>query len=467
MALVFRKAVLPKNVSLLKCLKGRPLATAANKKNTAAISAAVPSRSSKDKTKMLRAGTVKIEMAKQLPPTVSVGRSPSPTAPLRFGVSCPNLMPVSRTRFFASPVNHVPRTRSIGHAPLTMLLHRARSLPSLLPAHQFHTTNSFDKTCPPPCNCGCPCPFPCGPCGCPNGCNCLPPPCNQPPKCIQYMTGYYYYPYGFWFCGPYHVSGTCTPVGPCAAPCPSCPPPCPCAKCCACLSPVAAAAVGGAAQQRSQAVQRSSRPPHSSNAPLADIKYPLPSQDTAQFGTAATSSPTPSSRSAAGISKFFPFNSVPSVDPIRRMSHTSVLMCPYSTQPIPPVGKPDTFLQNKPVYCTPCVKQQKNNFCNRARQNLCNNSQKPKKSIQNALFKSYSDYYDRRPESRSPIHHRRLKRLNCEVCPLLESPRGLKTQEQRDRPDVYPGAFQYSNIPNYKRPYPQPLTESTFKPYDV
>ncbi|CAH4034295.1 unnamed protein product [Pieris brassicae] len=76
------------------------------------------------------------------------------------------------------------------------------------------------------CNAGCPCPFPCGPCGCKGGCSCLPPPCNTPPKCIQYMTGYYYYPYGTWFCGPYHVSGTCVPV-----PKPGCVP---CGKCCPC-----------------------------------------------------------------------------------------------------------------------------------------------------------------------------------------------------------------------------------------
>ncbi|CAH2101545.1 unnamed protein product [Euphydryas editha] len=60
-------------------------------------------------------------------------------------------------------------------------------------------------------------------------CTCLPPPCNTPPRCIQYMTGYYYYPYGTWFCGPYHVAGSC-PVGAKG--------PCPCPKCCvACICP--------------------------------------------------------------------------------------------------------------------------------------------------------------------------------------------------------------------------------------
>lgn len=67
-------------------------------------------------------------------------------------------------------------------------------------------------------------------CACPAPCSCLPPPCNTPAKCLQYMTGYYYYPYGTWFCGPYHVktgpcgpcSGPVNPGGPCG-PSPPCP----------------------------------------------------------------------------------------------------------------------------------------------------------------------------------------------------------------------------------------------------
>ncbi|CAH2218419.1 jg11411 [Pararge aegeria aegeria] len=58
--------------------------------------------------------------------------------------------------------------------------------------------------------CACP-----GPCPCSGNCS-LPPPCNTPPKCLQYMTGYYYYPYGSWFCGPYHVATG--PCGPCTGP---------------------------------------------------------------------------------------------------------------------------------------------------------------------------------------------------------------------------------------------------------
>lgn len=70
----------------------------------------------------------------------------------------------------------------------------------------------------------------------------LPPPSNCPAKCIQYVTGYYYYPYGFWFCGPYHVTGACCPCGggcraPCCAPCPKCcAPSCICPTCAACLT---------------------------------------------------------------------------------------------------------------------------------------------------------------------------------------------------------------------------------------
>ncbi|XP_053623443.1 keratin-associated protein 16-1-like isoform X2 [Plodia interpunctella] len=124
------------------------------------------------------------------------------------------------------------------------------------------------------CNvCGCPCPCPCGapgqsPCPCLGG-SCLPPPCNVPAKCLQNMTGYYYYPYGTWFCGPYHVKtaptpccgpvspggpcgpnppnpggpcgpcgiGPCGPCGPCCGPCGPCGPCCgPCGPC-GCVPP--------------------------------------------------------------------------------------------------------------------------------------------------------------------------------------------------------------------------------------
>lgn len=88
-------------------------------------------------------------------------------------------------------------------------------------------------------------------CACPSPNCCLPPPCNTPAKCIQYMTGYYYYPYGTWFCGPYHVStGSCPcsgpvkPGGPCGPvlPCPGDP----CGPvCCKPLSCCGVCGVGG------------------------------------------------------------------------------------------------------------------------------------------------------------------------------------------------------------------------------
>ncbi|CAH2101546.1 unnamed protein product [Euphydryas editha] len=83
-------------------------------------------------------------------------------------------------------------------------------------------------------------------CACPSPNCCLPPPCNTPPKCLQYMTGYYYYPYGTWFCGPYHVStGSCPCSGP-VKPCPGDP----CAPiCCKPLSCCGVCGVGGPFQQ--------------------------------------------------------------------------------------------------------------------------------------------------------------------------------------------------------------------------
>lgn len=401
---------------------------------------------------MLPVGTVKIEKTKQLP-TVRASRDLSKTTPLRFCMSCPDIVPDSRTRR-CTPLRHLspPRTRPIRHNifprnALLLATHHTGSSPCMMLTNQMHTSPFFGYAKGGPCSCGCPCPFPCGPCGCPNGCNCLPPPCNQPPKCIQYMTGYYYYPYGFWFCGPYHVTGTCTPVGPCG-PCPSNCPPCPCAKCCACLSPVAAAVVGG--PQPQQCTQRTPASKPLMPSPINDIKYPLPHQD-----------PMCSSASRSNISKFFPFNAVPSVDSIKRMPHTSVHTCPYSTQPI------NTYPEQKPVYCTPCVKQSKSNFSTRPRQPFTFNNQKPKKALPNSLSKSYSDYYEKRSESRSPIHHKRSKKFICEVCPLLENPRPLMTQEQRDRPHVNPGAFNYSDVPNYRSPYPQSYNNANFRAYDA
>lgn len=101
---------------------------------------------------------------------------------------------------------------------------------------------------------------------------CMPPPCNQPPRCLQNMTGYYHYPYGYWFCGPYNVTiaptpcegpvrpgGSCGPIsGPCpnfhgVCPCKTCPPgptcvasgPClPCGLCGLCHCPYSGSNMG-------------------------------------------------------------------------------------------------------------------------------------------------------------------------------------------------------------------------------
>ncbi|XP_022819096.1 uncharacterized protein LOC111351405 isoform X2 [Spodoptera litura] len=492
MALVFRKAVLPKNVSLLKCFKGRPLATAANKKNHAALSAAVPCRSLKDKNTTLRMGTMKIETTKQLPLIHDdCGRRVS--ALLRFCMSCPHLAPACRARFCVPPVCCNPsRTRSIRHDLLTPPARRAGSTPFLAPCQYLHTTekSEFAKACPaPPCG-PCPCPFPCGPCGCPNGCNCLPPPCNGPPKCIQYMTGYYYYPYGFWFCGPYHVTGQCTPVGPCAAcpspcgppcgppcpcppcpcppscpcpPCPKCPcPRCPCPKCCACLSPVGL--MDSPEPQQPQRRQAPCAAPSRPIRPRISVKHPVQQQDMrfsstlpAPLESAAKPQQRPRSK---GISKLFPFTTVPGVGAAQGLSHTSVLLCPFTTVQCADLPETSEVSKHFPVYYTPYLKQSKSNFNSR----LNFNCQKPKKSTPTALSKSYSDYYEKRNEIRSPIYHKRSKKLNYEVCPLLESPRVLVSPEERDRPTVYPGAFQYTNIPNFKRPFPYTRTGAGFRP---
>lgn len=138
---------------------------------------------------------------------------------LRYSMSCPNLMAhakVNSLRRYCSPC----RTKPICDEAST-------SIPPTIHGNNPKAALSVAFACK------CPCPFPCGPCGNSCGCCCLPPPCNTPPKCIQYMTGYYYYPYGFWFCGPYHVQGLCYPVNccakcPCPCPCPPCPSPCPC-----------------------------------------------------------------------------------------------------------------------------------------------------------------------------------------------------------------------------------------------
>ncbi|CAH2062514.1 unnamed protein product, partial [Iphiclides podalirius] len=134
-------------------------------------------------------------------------REASERIPLRKCVSCSTPATVAQRIGRLSGIG-----LKIGHASSATLHHkhamyfalnRPTSLPSLhiTTAPQMQCVRAYSK-CPP----------------CPSCCGSLPPPCNQPPRCIQCMTGYYYYPYGYWFCGPYHVTGQCCPIGPCG-PC--------------------------------------------------------------------------------------------------------------------------------------------------------------------------------------------------------------------------------------------------------
>lgn len=428
-------------------------------------------RTLRDRARDLLIRTVKMA-AKQEPKPKSLlssslaRRNASEAAAIRFCVSSPEIAPLSRARRSGSPIS--------GPAS-SLLIPRTGSIPSLLASNKVHTSSSLAK-CAPPCKCG-----PCGCCPscCPGCCSSLPPPCNTPPRCIQYMTGYYYYPYGFWFCGPYHVTGTCVPsgpccpggpCGPCCGPCGPCGPPCPsCScpapKCCACLSPITAAVVGGdPVSQIFQSMQPptavfESRPPKQPQPLVQAHQSMVPPQSQAQAHQPILSQAPPRReyqpvaqregrpqpvRTKSGISKFFPFNTIPSFSS-RDIPRSSVHVCPYSTQPQPqpragPRSCPEfsnPFRVQTPVYYTPTVKT---------------NSRPSQR---------FSNSYERRSESRSPIHHKRTKRVNCELCPVLESPRSLLTKEQRDRPDISPGAFDYRNIPQFRKPFP-PLFPQLF-----
>ncbi|XP_064075958.1 uncharacterized protein LOC135194438 isoform X2 [Vanessa tameamea] len=201
MALVLRKAVLTKNVSLLKCIKGRQLATTNNKKHAAPIFTTVQRRgfTSKSLSPVLK------NIRRSKLPSMQNNKRIAPY--LGLSSSCPSIV---RQRKMAASISLVRRFSSTAYSMFT------RTDTTDIPRAMSNVTLKKYSAKP----CAAPCP-PCGPC-CKKGC-CLPPPCNTPPQCIQYMTGYYYYPYGTWFCGPYHVAGACLPVGA----------KCPCPKCCA------------------------------------------------------------------------------------------------------------------------------------------------------------------------------------------------------------------------------------------
>lgn len=303
--------------------------------------------------------------------------------------------------------------------------------------------------------CKCPCPFPCGPCGNCCGCNCLPPPCNTPPKCIQYMTGYYYYPYGFWFCGPYHVSGCCCPVGPCGG-CP-CPCPCPCPKCClvpgALMSGMGAASVTTALSSTLEASakkdcvtqQMPQKPPMPQSPQLPQSPFPFPQmpqmpQQTPQYPWQMPGAPpfmpqqcaqathvAPGDDQSAAGSKLFPFSTT--AVPGKIFSSSSPLdKMPTLSKNVKPIAKATTS-------------------CPGTKARTYNTTSNPK----------------RQP---TPIKHHEKpykfcaalpKQAGAESCPPQLQPRRVPTAEERDRPTIRPGAFDITSVPKYRNPYPEPV----------
>lgn len=219
---------------------------------------------------------------------------PAKIISIRYCSSCPSL--AVRTTRPHVPLRHhsPPRTRPLTLCtPYTML--------SLPPCSQMLASRTFSSsvncTAKRSYTCKCGCPLPCGPFGC--GCGCLPPPCNQPPKCVQFMTGYYYYPYGWWFCGPYHVSGTCCPVAGSSACDSGCPGPKGCPPCCVCPATFAAGVVSGTPgapglkDMPKRSIITSKLPQPRLPAPPEPVKV----------------------NSRSGISKFFPFTATTAVPP--------------------------------------------------------------------------------------------------------------------------------------------------------
>ncbi|CAG4936412.1 unnamed protein product [Parnassius apollo] len=173
---------------------------------------------------------LRTENSKQLPMAIECSKT-NKIFPLRFCMSCPTVDTSTEHAVTPEKLSHL-KTRHVSlftklntkHTSVTFLNNYPSNLmTSCVP--QVACWRSYSKCC--------------SPCSFPSCCGCLPPPCNEPPRCIQCMTGYYYYPYGYWFCGPYHVGGTCCPVGPSGI----CPPQSKCCPTAACVCPAAAAVV--------------------------------------------------------------------------------------------------------------------------------------------------------------------------------------------------------------------------------
>ncbi|XP_045781503.1 uncharacterized protein LOC123878356 isoform X1 [Maniola jurtina] len=222
MALVIRKTFLPKNVSILKCMKGRPIASAPNKKHTAPLFHNQMKRTLSRRVQRLTLTTCpKLEDGKTWNGQGSCLLYKNASSP------CLALSRKRRTDYLARSYS------AVFHTDIP-LFHSNKVFPNQIPMktpwREFSTAQKVPTHAIQGLQTACACPCPCP------GTTCLPPPCNTPPKCLQYMTGYYYYPYGTWFCGPYHVSTG--PRGPCTGPVSPGPNgPCPCGPCglpCAC-----------------------------------------------------------------------------------------------------------------------------------------------------------------------------------------------------------------------------------------
>ncbi|CAH0403971.1 unnamed protein product [Chilo suppressalis] len=383
---------------------------------------AVPCRRLRDGRRNLHLGIAKIGKTKRLSP-VRRRCVPRCAPRTRVSVSCPTLAVENRPKIRVS-------LRHFSPPPLAKLACSVQSPTTfafytpLLQRSQVMTASKRSFSAKP-------CPFPCGPCGCAKGCNCLPPPCNTPPRCIQYMTGYYYYPYGTWFCGPYHVSGTCCPVGPCGpgscgpcGPCGPCSPCGPCAPCGPCLKCACPSAVCPGSIPPTVCTTAMNPMSDMNKAPLRDIprtgvmpgnqiKSPLSKDESCR-----QASKTDVSKS--GISRFFPYdnkttNATRPAGTPKNLPTTTIITscsCPYSTQ----AG----------LHC---------------------------KTAQ------FSDPKMNLPKSSS-------RKVGKNAGSLLEKPRTLLTLEQRNKPRVKAGAFDHASIPNYKNPYPDPHIDHKFKAYE-
>ncbi|CAG9574205.1 unnamed protein product [Danaus chrysippus] len=264
------------------------------------------------------------------------------------------------------------------------------------------------------CNVGCPCPFPCGPCGGKDGCNCLPPPCNTPPKCLQYMTGYYYYPYGTWFCGPYHVQGTCCPVGS-KAPCPCA---CPCPKC-ACLFPTAGLGA------------ETTKPEQKPKPNVRIFSYDQPKQSDVQ--------------PASGISKIFNFKTPEQKDQKEDPKPTKKNVPPVLASMLSPNLTP---MNNKLPH--PNIKPSYPISSNKTKSNSYHTKAAPWSS--NQLY-------------RTPIKEPRRDRFiyypkRYKVTRPLEFNIVLRDHQNKL------GLFNCTPQPRFKKNNPKPHVDANFKPYD-